>query len=150
MTTAAMGTTPSPSLINQYGGPGFYLQDGNVFNAFFVDSAIDTLTTTAGGGRANALQITTQNARLSTVANPGDSIILPPAMAGLEVVIANHGVAPCQVFGGNSVSGGGVDVRHLPAATPLVALRFLPEIGLEWVRGGSGHAHKHKPHRRKK
>jgi hypothetical protein len=122
MTTAATATVPNPNFVNQYGGPGFSVQGGNVLNAFFVDSAQDNLTANPGGGRANATPIVTQNARITTVATSGDSIILPAAVAGLEVVIAQHGANPCQVFGANSVSGGGaVDTINDVAGTTGVS-----------------------------
>jgi hypothetical protein len=93
MTTAAQETVPNPSLLNQYNGPGFYVQDAVALNAWFVDSAIDTLTANAGGRRTNPLQITTQNARLSrrshrpaTASTQGSNKLLHGLAHGLSVV----------------------------------------------------------------
>lgn len=74
----------------------------------FYESAGDNIVAHAGGGQANATQLTTQTARITTVVNPGDSIALPPSQAGLELLIVNHGANPMQVFG-NAAEGALID-----------------------------------------
>lgn len=64
-----------------------------------LECAQDNITATAGGGQSSAYQITTQTARITTVATAGDSVMLPPSQPGLEVLIINHGVNPMQVYG---------------------------------------------------
>ena len=64
------------------------------------ESSTDGITAYAGGGQANATPITTELARITTVASPGDSIKLPPATkGGLTICVTNHGANPMQVFG---------------------------------------------------
>jgi hypothetical protein len=78
---------------------------------FVAESFTDNITAHAGGGQASALQLTTELNRITTVANPGDSVMLPgssqvalapsgpQSTGGLTVIIINHGVNPVQVFG---------------------------------------------------
>jgi hypothetical protein len=73
---------------------------------YFLESSLDALTANAGGGQQNALQITSQTARITIVATAGDSIQLPPATPGLELLVINHGANPMQVFGNYA---GGID-----------------------------------------
>lgn len=68
---------------------------------YMLESSQDNITAAAGGGVANAYQITTQTSRIATVATIGDSIKLPPATAGLELIVVNHGANAVQVFGTN-------------------------------------------------
>ena len=76
-------------------GGNIPLQPGD----FLLESAQDNITATAGGGQGGAFQITTQTARIATVASIGDSVKLPPSAPGLELLIVNHGANAMQVFG---------------------------------------------------
>lgn len=71
------------------------LQSGD----FFLEAAQDNITAHAGGGQGAAFQITTQTSRVTTVATAGDSIVLPPSTAGLELLVINHGANAMQVYG---------------------------------------------------
>src|SRR5271154_892264 len=73
---------------------------------FLLESAQDAITANAGGGQSGAFQINSQTARVAVVATAGDSVQLPPATPGLELLLINHGANPMQVFGNFS---GGVD-----------------------------------------
>lgn len=66
---------------------------------YWIESANDNLTATAGGGQTTALQLNTQTSRITTVATAGDSVMLPPAAPGLELMVINHGNNAMQVFG---------------------------------------------------
>ena len=66
---------------------------------FMLDSTADNITATPGGGAASAYQITTQIARIATVAMAGDSVMLPPSTGGIDMLIVNHGANSMQVFG---------------------------------------------------
>lgn len=69
---------------------------------FLLESSQDNITATAGGGQANAYQIVSQTFRVATVASIGDSVQLPPATPGLEVLGINHGANAMQVYGNGS------------------------------------------------
>lgn len=66
---------------------------------YFLEASQDNIVAHAGGGQAAAFPITTQTARIITVATAGDSIILPPSTPGMELLIVNHGANAMQVFG---------------------------------------------------
>lgn len=66
---------------------------------FMLESGQTNITAFAGGGQANATQIVTQIARITTVTTAGDSIKLPPATKGLEILVIQHGANACQVYG---------------------------------------------------
>ncbi len=62
----------------------------------------DTVTALASGGRPGAPAMIVGWNRLSVVANAADSVVMPPAVAGSQVVIINDGAAAAQVFGAGS------------------------------------------------
>lgn len=53
----------------------------------------DGITANAGGGQGSAVLLTREVNRVTTVATNGDSVKLPPAVAGLEVVVINDDLA---------------------------------------------------------
>jgi hypothetical protein len=71
---------------------------------FIIESAQDGITATAGGGQQGAFPLNTQTARVTVVATSGDSVQLPPAVPGIELLLINHGANSMQVFG-NFISG---------------------------------------------
>jgi hypothetical protein len=90
----------------------------NVLSDFIYETAKDGLTATAGGGQAGALLISAQTSRITTVATAGDSIKLPVAAAGLELIVINHGANPMQVFG-----SGADQINDVAAATGVSHLQ---------------------------
>lgn len=58
-----------------------------------------TVTAAAGGTKAAALALTAGNVNISVCATAADSVLLPLAVAGLRMNIANNGAASAQVFG---------------------------------------------------
>lgn len=71
------------------------LQQGD----YLIESSQDNITAGAGGGIANAFQISSQTVRIATVATIGDSVMLPSSAPGLELLVINHGANAMQVFG---------------------------------------------------
>jgi len=56
------------------------------------------ITAHAGGGQPSAVEITKDIAEISICATEGDSVKLPAAVAGLVILITNHGAAAADVF----------------------------------------------------
>jgi hypothetical protein len=83
----------------------------------FSETARDLLVANPGGGQTNATLLGTMFNRVTTVANPGDSVRLPPALPGLDIMVLNVGGNPMAVFGSNQDqidgAGGGVSVSHM-------------------------------------
>ena len=75
--------------------PGAALQ----LNDFLLEMVQDGITALAGGGQTGATQIAGQTARISTVATAGDSVMLPQAIPGLELLLINKGANAMQVYG---------------------------------------------------
>jgi len=70
-----------------------------VMGGMFYELSQDAVTARAGGGQALATQLTGQTARITVVATAGDSVMLPPSAAGLEILVINHGANSMQVYG---------------------------------------------------
>src|SRR5258706_8332559 len=70
-----------------------------ILSEFIYESFADGVVAFAGGGQAGATPITTEIARITVVANTGDSILLPLAAPGLTLMVVNHGGKPMQTFG---------------------------------------------------
>jgi hypothetical protein len=91
-----MGTTAQQTTLNALqldAGMGWY-------QFLFLESFENNIVANPGGGQANAYQLTKQNNRITTVASSGDSVRLPQAVPGAEVIIIQHSaVNSCQVFG---------------------------------------------------
>lgn len=78
-------------------------QDQKSKIGFLIRSVSDNLVAAVGGGKTNALLLTSSINRVITVATGADSVKLPPSEAGLEVVIINDASANAlQVFGSDS------------------------------------------------
>src|SRR5258708_2146908 len=84
----------------------------NFMVGFLLESAIDNITAFAGGGQASATQLTAEVNRITTVANIGDSVKLPASIAGLSIVVINHGGKQGQVYG-----SGADTINDVAAAT---------------------------------
>lgn len=69
------------------------------FTGLLYESPSDGLTAFAGGGQSSATPLTAELSRVTTVATAGDSVMLPPARAGLTLCVVNHGAKAMQVYG---------------------------------------------------
>jgi len=56
------------------------------------------ITATPGGTQAAGVQLTSRYNRVSVCATGGDSVVLPPLVPDLIIVVANDGAAACNVF----------------------------------------------------
>lgn len=61
-------------------------------------STADNLTAHAGGTQALGVLITVGLARFTTVATAGDSALLPPSLAGVQITVHNDGASSMNVF----------------------------------------------------
>lgn len=82
------------------------------------ESAADNIVALAGGGQAGATPITTSYATFGTVATAGDSALLPTAVAGLAICLANAGAQSMNVFPavGDAIGGGVANAAYAVAA----------------------------------
>lgn len=80
--------------------PSWVAEVGAGFSAgMMTESSQDTITAFAGGGQGSATLISTQTARVTTIASANDSIKLPASAPGLELLVMNHGANTLAVYG---------------------------------------------------
>lgn len=90
------------------------------------------ITALAGGTLVAATPvINAVNVSLDVVANANDSVVLPPAKAGLKIAIVNNGAASAQVFGNGS------DTINATAGATGVALANGAAILLVCIKDGN-------------
>jgi hypothetical protein len=87
-------------------------------SGFLFESFADNIAAFPGGGQANATQLGAELNKVTTVANPGDSVKLPASAPGLTIICINKGASAMQVFG----LGGDV-VDDSPAAVGVSQMR---------------------------
>lgn len=75
------------------------------FGGFVLDTgfgqqtpALTTITANAGGGQANAVQLTGLINKITVVATAGDSVLLPASNPGQTIALINAAAASCNVF----------------------------------------------------
>lgn len=88
-------------------GTGTVIADGYVTKPM-TSNVADNITAFAGGGQANATQLSATNNNIATVATAADSIKLPLAKPGLVLRIRNSGANSMQVFGSGTDTINGV------------------------------------------
>lgn len=103
-------------------------------NAFF-GTTTNAITAHAGGTRAAAVRLTASLNRISVCATTADSVALPPAKAGMGVIVVNDGAASARVFADTTTSD---TIDGVAAATGVVltnarrALFFAPANAV-WI-----------------
>jgi len=101
----------------------------------------DANTAHAGGTQAAGLALTSQVNRISVVASVGDSVVLPPSVPGLMIIVINSAAKAVGVFG-----TGADTVNGVAAATGVlqmgasVGLYFCSAIGAWYANLGVGYS----------
>lgn len=113
--------------VSQVLGPGLVVNAGQTWNNQLYGQAMatDNVTAHAGGGQASAVPITTPLFRVTTVGTAADSVVLPPAVRGMEVVVVNDAaVNAMNVFPASQAQGGaaGGDVINALAANTALSV----------------------------
>jgi hypothetical protein len=74
--------------------PRGHVDPSDIGSAFAVDnSAVSGLTAFAGGGQGSAVLLARTINRVTTVGTAADSVKLPPAKAGMTVIVINAAAA---------------------------------------------------------
>jgi hypothetical protein len=111
----------------------------------FIDyirrSSETTITAFATGGQASATQLTKDINHITVCATNGDSVKLPVAIAGAEIIIINDGTADLAIF---PATGEQIDTLAINAAYSLTTIEknvrmICPVIGI-WRAGTTGTA----------
>lgn len=69
-----------------------------VFTGTVKKSTTDSITAHSGGGQGSAIALTTDINEVSVTAAGGDSVKLPAGVAGMEIVVINHGASAMDLF----------------------------------------------------
>lgn len=101
-----------------------------------ITSAATGITAFAGGGQASATVLTKSINNVTTVATSGDSVKLPAAVGGMEVIVINNGAATLNVF---PFLGDAIDALAANAAyglsTAAKVARFISPATGSWIAG---------------
>ncbi|MGO4714757.1 hypothetical protein [Bradyrhizobium sp. 2TAF24] len=103
-------------------GTGYTSSGGGAFQTF---SYQDGLTASTVHTQAGATPILASQVGFATVANAGDAAVLPPAKAGMQVDVINHGVQNMAVYPAAQAQGGAVggdQINTLGQNNPLTAV----------------------------
>lgn len=101
-------------------------------------SVVSGLTAFAGGGQASAFQLAKDINRVTTVASADDSVKLPLALAGAEIVVINRGAQSMKVFPavGEFIDNLAVDTAYsIPAG---LNARFMCGVTGTWDTAAAG------------
>jgi hypothetical protein len=97
---------------------------------------VNAITALAGGGQANAIAVTKQVNRVTTVATIADSIKLPPAVAGVcPIFIINAAANSMNVFPavGDAINNGAANAAL--AVAGLKTAIFVCAVNGTWNAG---------------
>jgi len=126
-----------------------YQLQGGILDANWVEVAGTTataasgLTAFAGGGQASALALTATINRVTVCATAGDSVKLPAATAGVQVIVLNDGAASMDIFPQTGESIDALAANAAYALTPATGnVRFICASAGLWktAAGGGGGA----------
>lgn len=110
--------------------PGFRLIDGSDIASImqYFGSAKTGIVALAGGGAVGAPALNAYINKVTVTASANDSVMLPPAIAGLEIQIINAGAQNLRVYCStgniNNLTSGGV-----PIADTIIALAGGAGVG---------------------
>lgn len=115
------------------------------FNNFFAELVHDNITALAGGAQVGATQIAGQTARVTTVVTAGDSVMLPQALPGMDLMIINDAANTMTVwpFGTDTIDKLAVNTAILQMGQSVVIYVCMSAgnwrtEGLATGFGGSG------------
>ena len=103
-------------------GTGYTSAGGGAFQTF---SYVDGLTASTTHTQAGATPILASQAGIAVCANSGDAVLLPPAKAGMQIDIINHGVQPAAAYPASAAQGGvagGDNINAVGQNLPLTGL----------------------------
>lgn len=108
------------------------------FTGLLYESASDGIVAHAGGGQSAATALTSEVNRITTVATAGDSVSLPTAIAGLTIMVVNHGANSVQVYGaGTDVIN---DVATASGVSQMIGSEVIYSCSIngKWYANGLG------------
>lgn len=95
----------------------------------------NAITAFSGGGQGSATQLTAVLNRITTCAADGDSVKLPPALAGEFIYITNTGVGYANVFPATGEVIGTLAANTAVSCPTGSVIRFSCEVAGTWTGG---------------
>lgn len=97
------------------------------------------ITAFAGGGQASATALPSDINQVATVATAGDSVKLPAATPGKQVVVINDGANSCDIFpqSGEFIDDFAVNIQY-PLAITAKNVRFICAVAGKWKSAAGG------------
>lgn len=117
---------------------GYRLEDGDALNLALSTPTWQTnanITALAGGALSSATPVLTLGTNeVTTVASSGDSVVLPKAVLGAVIFVANAGANSMQVFAnGSDTINGTAGATGVAQANAKSALYVAADAG-QWYR----------------
>lgn len=128
----SIGSSNNPKTGPTFAQLPWFTPSGAANQEPIIYSTTTGITAHAGGGQANAVQLTTEFNEVTVVATSGDSVKLPSAVAGLAITIKNNGSEALAVFPflGDSINTGVVNASV--SLSPGVAKTFRAQDITVW------------------
>lgn len=103
--------------------------------SFIVGSSADGIVAHSGGGKPSATALTASINRVSTVAADHDSVILPVALAGMEIAIDNDGAKILDIYpnGSDTIEDGAGPVSVTAGSDISIV---IPATGKAYLQAG--------------
>lgn len=115
------------------------LPAGNViFSGYLIEPSLAGITAHASGGQSSATQLSNEVNQIATVATAGDSVKLPPSIAGLTIMVINNGSKPAQVYGSGTDTINGVATSTGVSQMPNSVAFYVCPVAGTWYCEGQG------------
>ena len=107
----------------------------------WAESSLSGYTALAGGGQTGATLMAMMVNNVTTVANVGDSVALPPAVPGLQICLVNAAVKSMQVYGTGSDTINGVASGTGVSQQGSSAVFYVCTVAGTWIANGIGNGY---------
>jgi hypothetical protein len=139
--TGATGAT-GPTGSTNYNAGAVAITGGTItLTGLLTEFAANSITAHSGGTQALGTALTAQLNRVSTVANPADSILLPASVPGLAITVVNNGANAMQVFGAGTDTINGIATAVGVSQMVNSIVIYNCTVAGAWITNGLGHGY---------
>lgn len=106
-------------------------------SSLYRDGTTRGIIANPGGGQTNAVHLTSEFNKVTTVASAGDSVLLPPSRDGLQRFVVNAGANTCNVFPshGDEINAAGANTAYALAAGHNAVFRCVDDRDWRAISG---------------
>lgn len=109
-----------------------YTVAGTIFSGLNTYLGVTSITAFATGGQTNAVALTGEYNEVTVCATAGDSVLLPVAALGKNVVVMNNGVAAVDIFPQVGSSIGNIGINAAYRLGPSQTVLFYADAATVW------------------